>query len=181
MRQPLLPPKQFTLTLKPSNLSGHLHRGASGHHCSGNGVRAAGTCQKWQSHSPRVSWCGPAHTQCRRTRRQGHRCPSCGRANGDSAVRRGLSAHQNLKENVLPKNKRHQRSAWWMICIPAHVWQTLRWQLQGRVRRVLLAQLMRSKIRLTSRSSGSSAQSWSNGVINLSQPLNCAADSNSIS
>lgn len=121
------------------------------------------------------------HTQCRRTRRQGHRCPSCGRANGDSAVRRGLSAHRNLRENVLPKNKRHQRSARWMICIPAHVWQTLRWQLQGRVRRVLLAQLMRSKIRLTSRSSGSSAQSWSNGVINLSQPLNCAADSNSIS
>lgn len=40
---------------------------------------------------------------------------------------------------------------------------------------------MRSKIRLTSCSSGGSAQSWSNGVINLSQPLNCAADSNSIS
>lgn len=44
-------------------------------------------------------------TQCHRTRLQGHSRPGCGRANSDSAVRRGLSAPRNLRQNVLPKTK----------------------------------------------------------------------------
>lgn len=180
LRQRLLPPKLFTLTLKSSNLSGPLHRGSHGHHCSGDGVRVAGTRRKWQSCSPRVLRCGPANTvsQDQATGSQSPRLWTCEQR---LCCQEGPFSSPKFKRERSAKNKRHQRSSRWMICIPAHVWQTLRWQPQGRVRRVLLAQLMRSKIRLTSCSSGGSAQSWSNGVINLSQPLNCAADSNSIS
>lgn len=45
------------------------------------------------------------HTQCCRTRQRGHSCPGCGRSNGDSAVRRGLSAHRNLRERSSKKQK----------------------------------------------------------------------------